>query len=404
MPGLNPYRFDPPPIKAHEDCSLRRAGRSPLFFVRGQTWRLLSTCVALHFSISMACLAQTSTVQSTTKSDPVAYLNSALDEMQRQALRRSFVDWPRVRAEAMARAVHATDTVGTYDAIRFALDSLGDHHSSLHLTPALEALEAQYHAAHPPDSPVIAKQESFSPYVGRYGPEGHLEHRGDRTIAFVVVTKCFPENNRDFVAFETHLQRIVAELDASHPSGWIVDLRGNVGGNMWPMLAGIGPVLGEGEDLGEFFNTSGHSVWRYRDGVAAEVDNGKVVAYPAVEGKAYHLASMPEVAVLIDRSTGSSGEAIAVAFRGRPHTRFFGEHTTGVATVNAPFELSDGATLWLTVGVQADRTGTQYPNGLTPDVAIPGANAIVPPPVDPVVQSALDWLCGASGSNNPKPR
>ena len=188
MPGQNPHRFDPPPIKAHEDCSLRRAGRSPLLFVKEQTWRLLSTCVALHFSISMACFAQISTVQSTTKSDPVAYLNRALDEMQRHALRRSFVDWPRVRAEAMARAVHATDTVGTYDAIRFALDRLGDHHSSLHLTPALEALEAQYRAAHPPDSPVIAKQESFSPYVGRYGPEGHLEHRGDRTIAFVVVT------------------------------------------------------------------------------------------------------------------------------------------------------------------------------------------------------------------------
>jgi hypothetical protein len=25
-----------------------------------------------------------------------------------------------------------------------------------------------------------------------------------------------------------------------------VDLRGNGGGNMWPMLAGVGPVLGEG--------------------------------------------------------------------------------------------------------------------------------------------------------------
>src|ERR1700683_2706222 len=48
------------------------------------------------------------------------------------------------------------------------------------------------------------------------------------------------------------------------------------GGNMWPMLAGIGPVPGEGDHLGEFFNTDGHSVWKYRDGVASEVaDNGK---------------------------------------------------------------------------------------------------------------------------------
>ncbi|MGD0368892.1 MAG: S41 family peptidase [Acidobacteriaceae bacterium] len=361
---------------------------------------LRSMGAVFYLSVAMACFAQTATVADTTQSDPVAYLNRALDEMQARALRRSFVDWPKVRAEAMARVAHATDTVGTYDAIRFALENLGDHHSSLHLTPALEALEAQRQSAQAHDS----STESFSPYVGRYGPEGHLEHRGDRTIADVVVTKCFPENDRDFVAFETNLQKIVAELDASHPLGWIVDLRGNVGGNMWPMLAGIGPVLGEGDDLGEFFDTDGHSLWRYRNGVAAEVENGKTDAYPAVAGKAYHLAGMPEVAVLIDRSTGSSGEAMAVAFRGRPHTRFFGEHTQGSSTVNETFALSDGASMWLTIGVQADRTGKQYPNGLAPDVAIPGGNAILPPAQDPVVQAALDWLCRVPGSDDRQPR
>ena len=28
--------------------------------------------------------------------------------------------------------------------------------------------------------------------------------------------------------------------------GWIVDLRTDGGGNMWPMMAGLGPILGEG--------------------------------------------------------------------------------------------------------------------------------------------------------------
>jgi C-terminal processing protease CtpA/Prc len=214
----------------------------------------------------------------------------------------------------------------------------------------------------------------------------------------VVLTKCFPENDREFVEFETHLQKIVAELDAGHPSGWIVDLRGNVGGNMWPMLAGIGPLLGEGDDLGEFFDTDGHSVWRYRDGVAAEVGDGKVDAYPAVEGKPYHLAGTPEVAVLIDRSTGSSGEALAVAFRGRPRTRFFGEHTQSASTVNETFQLSDGASMWLTIGVQADRNGKQYLSGLAPDEAFPSETKAHPPAEDPVVQAALNWLCRKPGS------
>jgi Peptidase family S41 len=46
-------------------------------------------------------------------------------------------------------------------------------------------------------------------------------------------------------------QHMIRELDELGIDGWIVDLRRNTGGNMWPMLAGAGPILGEGE-LGAF--------------------------------------------------------------------------------------------------------------------------------------------------------
>jgi carboxyl-terminal processing protease len=351
---------------------------------------LLGAFATLSLLLVPAALAQSSS--DPTKSDPVAYLNRALDEMQARAFRRETVDWPRVREEALARAAKAQTTSDTYDAIRFALTSLGDHHSSLHLTDDLAKLESERKPHDGASQETRTGQADLGPFVGRYEPEGRLEKVGSSTYALVVVTKCFPETDSQFVAFETKLQRIVADLDRSHPSGWVVDLRGNVGGNMWPMLAGIGPVLGEGDDLGEFFNIEEHSVWRYRDGVAAEVENGKASSYPAVEGRPYKLATTPNVAVLIDRGTGSSGEAIAVAFRGRPHTRFFGEHTEGVSTVNEVFALSDGASLWLTVGVQADRTGKQYPDGLAPDETILARNQIVPDDQDPVLQAALRWL------------
>jgi hypothetical protein len=319
-------------------------------------------------------------------------LNRALDEMQLHALRRATVDWPRVRAEASARAAHAQTTVDTYEAIRFALASLRDHHSSLRLTHELQRLESQRNASSRGAAQSDAQPASFRPFVGRYEPEGRIKKLSDRAFAIVIVTKCFPDNDQQFVAFETKLQQIVANLDRCHPAGWVVDLRGNVGGNMWPMLAGIGPVLGEGDHLGEFFTSEGHSVWGYRNGVAEEVDSGAASRYPGVEGPAYRLANSPNVAVLIDRGTGSSGEAIAVAFRGRPHTRFFGEHTAGASTVNETFALSDGASLWLTIGVQADRTGKQYPDGLEPDEAIPLGNKSLSDDQDSVLQAALHWL------------
>jgi carboxyl-terminal processing protease len=347
------------------------------------------------FALSTWATAQTATVADNTKSDPIAYLNRALDEMQLHALRREAVDWPVIRKEALARAAHAESTVDTYDAIRFALASLGDHHSSLHLTPALQALESQRMGKHTSELESHSSSSSFSPYVGRYEPEGHIEQFAGKPFALLIVPKCFPANDGQFVEFETKIQKIIADLDKSHPLGWIVDIRGNVGGNVWPMLAGTGPLLGESDDLGESFNTNGHSVSTYRNGVAGESENGKIDAYPPVAGPPYKMATVPNVAVLIDRSTGSSGEALAVAFRGRPRTRFFGEHTEGVSTVNEVFALSDGASLWLTIGTQADRSGKQYPDGLAPDEFVQGADQTLAPAQDPAVQAALRWLNGA---------
>jgi carboxyl-terminal processing protease len=355
--------------------------------------------IGAFFFVCATCVAQP-TADDPTKSDPIAYLNRALDEIQARSLRRDHIDWPRLRKEALARAAHAEITVDTYDAIRLALASLDDHHSSFHPTPALEDLEAKRKALwDPAPAPEPAPQPGpSSPFTGRYEPEGRLATFGGRTFALVVVTKCFPETDGQFIAYETNLQRIVADLDKSHPAGWVVDLRGNVGGNMWPMLAGIGPLLGEGDHLGEFFTLDSHSTWKYRNGVTAEIEDGKEDPYPAVAGAPYKLAGNPKVAVLIDRGTGSSGEAIAIAFRGRLETRFFGDHTQGASTANDIVKLSDGASIWLTIGVDADRTGKQYMDGFDPDEAIRLGDKVLPDDQDPVLQGALRWLSRATST------
>lgn len=338
----------------------------------------------------LPCFAWTTDVDATT-SDPIVYLNKALDEMQQRALRRDAVNWQAVRAQALAQVSHAQLTVDTYDAIRFALRALGDHHSSLHLTPALERIQLE-RKGRSASGQSDSKLSSMGRFVGRYEPEGKIVTADGKPFAVVVVTKCFPDNQQQFVAYETELQRIVAKLDGAHPAGWVVDLRGNVGGNMWPMLAGIGPLLGEGDHLGEFFTTSGHSVWKYRDGIASEVeDTGKENRFPPVAGAAYKISGTPAVAVLIDRWTGSSGEAIAIALCGRPNTRFFGEHTQGASTANETFALSDGASMWLTIGVDADRTGKQYLEGLAPDEWIKPSEK-TGPDEDAVLEGALRWL------------
>jgi hypothetical protein len=79
----------------------------------------------------------------------------------------------------------------------------------------------------------------------------------------------------------------------------------------------------------------------------------------------------PPVAVLTGPSTGSAGEAVLIAFKGRPDTRVFGRSTAGFATGNDGFTFSDGALLLLTMANDVDRTGVVYRNApIPPDQAV----------------------------------
>ncbi|WP_323137732.1 S41 family peptidase [Streptomyces sp. NEAU-H22] len=183
----------------------------------------------------------------------------------------------------------------------------------------------------------------------------------------------------------------VAKADRPNACGWVIDLRRNRGGNMWPMLAVVGPILGDG-DVGSFIDADGKkTVWSIEKGSPRlDGDSTGWVTSPPVGG-----GSAP-VAVLTSRSTASSGEAVTVAFRGRPDTRSFGEDTTGVPTSNARHRLSDGAILNLTEGMDADRTGRAYDSPIPPDQPVVddlgrGGSK------DPVLDAATEWLSEQPG-------
>jgi hypothetical protein len=94
--------------------------------------------------------------------------------------------------------------------------------------------------------------------------------------------------------------------------------------------------------------------------------------------------------------TASSGEAVTIAFRGRPRTRSFGLPTAGLSTSNGTFPLPDGAALLLTTAIEADRTGRRYGDKIEPDQLVEND----PTKGDPAIEAATQWLrasstCGA---------
>lgn len=148
--------------------------------------------------------------------------------------------------------------------------------------------------------------------------------------------------------------------------GWIVDLRENMGGNVYPMLSTIAPLFPDGE-IASFVDRDGR-----RESVSSR--SGSVDAYG--EPRVSRERSDKPIAVLLSRQTASAAELVAVALSGAETVRSFGQETAGLTTSNRTFELSDGTMLVVTVANYADAAGEIVHGSLIPDHVVNTRGAV----------------------------
>jgi carboxyl-terminal processing protease len=314
---------------------------------------------------------------------PRRYLNHALATMQQHSLHRKAVDWKALRRAAIAEIANAKTVADTYPAIRNALKRLNDGHSVFVAPSDMERLKNNASAG------------------TNAGPSPRSQ-RLDDSLGYVLVPSFSSLSPTALVAFAEQVQGLIRDVDAGQLKGWIVDLRANPGGNMWPMVLGLGPILGDGL-LGSFVDAKeGRSDWFLENGAVSTRSNPTKLlerfhntTILRLRGAPYRLLNnRPPVAVLTGPYTASSGEATCVAFRGRPRTASFGLPTFGVSTSNGMFTLADGAAIFLTTAVMADRTGRKYGAKIAPDYEIAGETSQGNLDTDAVVQAAASWLKG----------
>ena len=343
--------------------------------------------------------------------DAAAFLDNALDTMRQHALHGQSVDWTEVRTEAFKRAGGAFNPIDTYPAIYWALVQLGDPGAHLRLPPGLYpdqiALLQQAEREAVNTAPAAAREQTSipTPFTSRRLPEGHIVTVQGRNFGYVVLPRCSAKDNDGLLLYAADVRRILTDLTAQSPKGWIVDLRGNTGGNMWPMLAGIGPILGDGS-VGSFVANDGNVSWFYQDGKTGTRNPAglETVSLTLQEEPVLQTPSVAPVAVLVDSSTASSAEAITIAFHGRPGSRSFGTRTAGKSTAVQPFKLDDGAELYLTTAIDADRSGKAYPDGFTPDQVISFNGGSMPQESnDQALLAAQTWLVASTTTAAPQP-
>jgi carboxyl-terminal processing protease len=230
----------------------------------------------------------------TMSSEANRYVSAALDLMQANSVNRLTIKWADFRALTFQEAASAQSLSDTYPALRAALTRLGDNHSFFVIPSTSLAVNPAPAVRNIPMASRLDARTGyvFIPFFSGTNPTGRV----DSTQAMI---------------------REVDMASAVSPCGWIVDLRNNGGGNMYPMVAGVGPILGDGV-AGHFDGPDGsRSDWYYRSG-AAGIDNRALVT----ASSPYQLRRPgAPVAVLYDGGTASSGEATAISFRGLANTR-----------------------------------------------------------------------------------
>lgn len=319
--------------------------------------------------------------------DARAYADQAIALVRGHALAADHVDWNAASADLHRAAEGAHDPFDLYPALVALLDRLGDQHSFLQLgaerAAAYQAAKGHPFQVAPDHHPLVERA-----YVGRGEATAADVVRGRAHLRTIVVP-AFSGNRAAIDAFAATLYR---EVVGGPPAcGYVLDFRGNTGGNMWPMIAGLGPLLGNGV-FGAFLSPGAHERIFHEDGRAGiRPDGGEEQVVVTLAGWTAHpaLAAAP-VVVLIDGGAASSGEIVPILFVGRPNTRFVGTPTYGSTTGTEGFQLPDGANLVIATSALADRTGRDYPGSLDPDETIrsPAGGP------DAQMAAAQAWLAG----------
>jgi C-terminal processing protease CtpA/Prc len=323
-------------------------------------------------------ISLTSCSKSKKKTDtPKGYLDEVLNIVEEHSIRRDSVNFNEIKKDAYARLkeyarLNNSDSIEIcYPIVKEILKDLGDSHSFFMTKEQVKKWQTTSKTA---DSNEII---TF---------KGKLLNQN---IGYIHMKGFSSGDSISILQYADSLQAEIKSIDNKKLKGWILDLRENTGGNCWPMLTGLGPLLGNGI-CGYFIdNNNKKSSWFYRDGESG-VDSFSIVK---VSERPYHLINdLNPIAVLTGNKTASSGEVVVTAFHCKSNTKSFGEPTRGLSTGNANYTLSDGSMILLTGSIYADREGNVFGGKIKPDEIINFSYQSIGQPYDYVIKKAMDWI------------
>ena len=282
-------------------------------------------------------------------------IKTVTNHAKEASLYKNNVDWKTLESEVYAKAKNAKTVEDLVPAFNHLLAELGDFHGRIIYKNRPIAFGRRKKRVRRTDikSEIWTLMQS-----GKYLFESKLL---ENSIGYIRIPGMLMGDN---VKMSKEIRDAVCNLKSQKAGKWIIDLRYNSGGNMYPMFEGIAELLGEGIVAGTQ-NPNGKqiSTWKIKD------SNFYYDEYRAVDlPNKCSFRKLPKIAVLTSAYTASSGEAVAVAFKKRPNTKFFGSKTAGYTTVTDWTKLAKDLFMTISTTYYADRTGIPYKKYVDVDV------------------------------------
>ena len=256
------------------------------------------------------------------------YVRNAIQQMDRKGLYAEGEEWEAMKKEALSQNPETLEEAQAI--INKAVKVAGGKHS--YLLPADKA-QAREKRSNEEVSPTVTIREDGICII-------HLP--------------AFAGDDENCLRYA----RTVLDSISDTVKGVCIDLRGNHGGNMYPMIAAVHRFLPD--DILLKFKM------RRRFRSVMPINKEFVANLVGVEIESR--INCP-VAILTDEETASSGEAVLLCFRGLDNVRVFGSPTAGYASANESIILDNGSILALTVSCDIARTGEIFcDDPIIPDV------------------------------------
>ena len=308
------------------------------------------------------------------KTELASVIDTTIQIMKANSVNKNAVDWNQLRKKALAKAGSAESGYQLGDVFRMILKEANDFHGAIFVGDSTFKW--------------IRKERSISDSIKNEWKKGiSLQSKVlAGNIAYIRVPYMSFDARAELDKKAQILNDTLCSLLVRNIKGIVLDLRLNGGGAMYPMMLGLKQIQGDGQ-IGSF--TSGDSErWLLKNN-CFYLDTTLLTC---IIPKCNISANTIPVAVLIGQATGSSGEFLAMSFKGRTNTIFLGEKTAGYVTSTKGFKVNDAVYLLISTCYGKDRNGRVYSQALSPDIVLNDEDSFNNIDHDKKVMRASEWI------------